>query len=192
MEARDPIARLILLGSVIAVTAAGAVALKAVTDRPGAGAPEAGVDSSALVPLRGGASLIARPGTPGRQIVDWVASDAPRGQFEVGGNQFDGRSAEPTIEARARLTRLVAILRSDSNVDLLLVGHCDRTSDLAADQALSEARARTVRRILRDSGISSARIKIEGRGGTQPIADDRTSTGRARNERITLELTRHD
>jgi flagellar motor protein MotB len=45
--------------------------------------------------------------------------------------------------------------------------------------------------MLKDSGIDAARIKIEGRGGTQPIADDRTPAGRARNERISLELTRH-
>jgi OmpA-OmpF porin, OOP family len=49
-----------------------------------------------------------------------------------------------------------------------------------------------VRLVLKTNGISAARIKFEGRGGTQPIADNRTPAGRARNERITLELTRHD
>ena len=191
MDRELPVARLVLLGLFIIIVVTGSLALKSRMNAPAASAPDAGGDSPAVVSLHGGATLIAEPGTVGREIVDWLASDAPRGRFELGGRQFDGRSVEPTIEARARLPRLIAMLNSDSDVDVLLVGHSDRSADPTADQALSEARARAVRRMLEASGISSARIKFEGRGGTQPIGDDRTPVGRAQNERITLELTRH-
>ncbi|MBC9032642.1 OmpA family protein [Sphingomonas sp. JC676] len=187
METAYPIARLVLLGLFVMMTAS----CNSATDTPAANATDAGVDNSAIVALHGGSTLIAERGTVGREIVDWLASSAPQGRFELGGRQFDGRSAEPTIEAQARLTRLIQMLKSDSDVHILLVGHSDRSADAAADQALSEARARAVRRILEASGIFSTRIKVEGRGGTQPIADDRTPAGRAQNQRVSLELTRH-
>src|SRR5258706_1529090 len=164
MDRELPVARLVLLGLFIIIVVTGSLALKSAMNAPRATASEAGGESPAVVSLHGGATLIAEPGTVGRQIVDWLASDATRGQFELGGHQFDGRSVEPTIEAQARLPRLIEMLQSDSDVQVLLVGPNDRSADPAADQALFQARAPAVRLMLKTSGNSPGRLHVEETG----------------------------
>jgi hypothetical protein len=149
-------------------------------------------DPAAVVALRNGDTMLASPGTPGRQIIDWLASDVPEGRFELGGKQFVGRSVEPTLEARARVPRLIAMLRSDPSVHVDIVGHSDTSGDPAADRSLSEQRARKLADLLHAAGISSDRIRTEGRGGSEPIADETTTEGRQLDQRVSLILVRKE
>ena len=63
-------------------------------------------------------------------------------------------------------------------------GHTDATGDAAANRALSEARAGSVVAALALRGISSSRLKAEGFGAEQPLADNTSAAGRAQNRRI--------
>jgi len=134
--------------------------------------------------------MVAKSGTVGRELVDWLASNEQSRSFELGGQEFLGRSAEPTMESKVRLLRLVTMLNANPDVKIHIVGHSDKTSDPAADRTLSEARAGAIAHALKDGGISQARISFEGQGGQQPIGDNRTADGRARNERVSIALTR--
>jgi hypothetical protein len=191
MRNNSSIGHLVLFAFGVAIVVPASVAIKHVLDAPPrdiASGPRG--DPAAIVALRDGSTLMAQPGTPGRQIVDWLAADAPEGRFELGGRQFTGRSAEPTVEAKARVPRLIAMLRSDSSVHVDIVGHSDHSGDAAADRALSEERARSVERLLHAGGITRNRIHVEGRGGAEPIADEATADGRQRNQRVSLILWR--
>ncbi|WP_322026847.1 type IVB secretion system protein IcmH/DotU [Burkholderia sp. BCC1977] len=53
-----------------------------------------------------------------------------------------------------------------------------------SNQALSEARARHVARILVAAGVPVPSINVEGRGDTESLADNDTALGRARNRRV--------
>jgi outer membrane protein OmpA-like peptidoglycan-associated protein len=144
-----------------------------------------------VVALRDKSTLLVQKGSVGQDIVDWLARhDRATRTFELGGDQFVGRTAEPTPEAIGRATRLVALLRANPDVTVTIVGHTVASSDAAADRALSVARAQHLLQTLASNGIRRERLRAEGHGSSEPLADNRTAEGRARNQRITLVLSR--
>ncbi|MCP5270495.1 MAG: OmpA family protein [Burkholderiaceae bacterium] len=76
----------------------------------------------------------------------------------------------------------------DSTVLVRIVGHTDSTGSDAINDPLSLARARTVRDYLEDRGVPASRLMIEGRGSRQPVADNATDAGRAKNRRVEIFL----
>ncbi|MEM6623461.1 MAG: OmpA family protein [Pseudomonadota bacterium] len=91
-------------------------------------------------------------------------------------------------DAGARvLDRLAAVaLRclNSSRLSLRILGHTDAQGAQAANQALSEARAKAVLAALSDRGVRDSAMRAEGLGESQPIADNDTAEGRAKNRRI--------
>ena len=72
-----------------------------------------------------------------------------------------------------------------------VVGHTDsipvqRSNPFQSNQGLSEARAETIARVLAAAGVPAELISSEGRAATQPIADNGTREGRARNRRVEI------
>jgi outer membrane protein OmpA-like peptidoglycan-associated protein len=100
--------------------------------------------------------------------------------------QFAFNSAAVLPESRPQIEGIDALLREEPSWCLRIVGHADATGDPAYNRELSGERAETVRRLLLDSGIEEKRLVAEGRGADQPIADNGTSEGRARNRRVEL------
>jgi outer membrane protein OmpA-like peptidoglycan-associated protein len=76
----------------------------------------------------------------------------------------------------------------DSTVQVRIVGHTDSTGSDAVNDPLSLERARTVRNYLEDRGVPSSRLMIEGRGSRQPVADNTSDAGRAKNRRVEIFL----
>ena len=148
-------------------------------------------DLSAVVALPDGTVMTAPKGTAGRDMVDWLASDDKTERyFELGGREFEGRSIEPTIESKVRIQRGVAILKANPNVTLHVIGYSSNSGDAAADMALSRARAAWIAKALDEGGIARGRLSAEGRGAANPIGDNATPAGRARNERVAM-ILRH-
>lgn len=67
-----------------------------------------------------------------------------------------------------------------------VIGHASSDGDAAYNQRLSENRASNVAQYLITSGVQRERIYAAGRGETQPIADNATAEGRARNRRVEI------
>ena len=72
-----------------------------------------------------------------------------------------------------------------------VIGHTDsipvqRSNPLASNQGLSEARARTIADALVAAGVPAELVSAEGRAAQQPIADNATADGRARNRRVEI------
>lgn len=76
----------------------------------------------------------------------------------------------------------------DNKVLVRIVGHTDSTGSDAINDPLSLARARTVRDYLSDRGVPAARLDIAGRGAREPVADNATEAGRAKNRRVEIFL----
>ncbi len=74
----------------------------------------------------------------------------------------------------------------DSLIDVY--GHTDSTGSDAYNQALSERRAQAVANYLISRGVSSARLRWQGFGETQPVATNETGEGRARNRRVEIKI----
>jgi outer membrane protein OmpA-like peptidoglycan-associated protein len=73
-------------------------------------------------------------------------------------------------------------------IALEIEGHTDNTGNAANNLQLSESRATAVSSYLREKGISSSRITVKGFGHSNPIADNKTPAGRAKNSRVELNV----
>jgi outer membrane protein OmpA-like peptidoglycan-associated protein len=76
----------------------------------------------------------------------------------------------------------------DATMHVRVVGHTDNTGGDAVNDPLSVSRARSVREYLSARGVSSQRVEISGEGSRQPIADNSSADGRARNRRVEIFL----
>lgn len=114
---------------------------------------------------------------------------APATQAEVRSLtlHFGTGSATPRLDAQAR-QQLRALVRTAQGGRIRVVGHADSTGSEAANQALSEARAAAVRRLLVQAGAAADAVETSGAGAGQPVADNGTAEGRARNRRVDVSL----
>ncbi|MEZ5541941.1 MAG: OmpA family protein [Pseudomonadota bacterium] len=80
------------------------------------------------------------------------------------------------------------IQRTDRVVDVKVVGHTDSSGAEAYNQALSVRRATTVRDYLASKGVDPNLMSVSGMGESQPVADNRTSAGRAQNRRVEVSI----
>jgi OOP family OmpA-OmpF porin len=68
------------------------------------------------------------------------------------------------------------------------VGHTDSVGSEAYNQKLSLRRAEAVKAYLVSKGIEANRVYTEGKGTKQPVADNKTTEGRAKNRRVEIEV----
>ena len=76
----------------------------------------------------------------------------------------------------------------DGTVKVLVIGHTDSTGSDAINDPLSLQRAQTVRDFLATRGVPSSRMEIAGRGSREPVAENTTDAGRAKNRRVEIFL----
>jgi OOP family OmpA-OmpF porin len=75
------------------------------------------------------------------------------------------------------------------NIEVVIaVGHTDNVGGDSYNQRLSVRRAEAVKAYLVSKGIESNRVYTEGKGEKQPVADNKTSEGRAKNRRVEVEV----
>jgi len=87
------------------------------------------------------------------------------------------------------LDKLVAAA-SDCAVNIAIEGHTDSRGSVELNNALSQARADSVRGYLIDNGVAAERISARGFGSARPIADNNTISGRQANRRIEFRVQR--
>ncbi|MET4578899.1 outer membrane protein OmpA [Ottowia thiooxydans] len=99
---------------------------------------------------------------------------------------FDKSVLKP--EGRAKLDDLIGKVKGINLEVIIAVGHTDSVGSNAYNQRLSVRRAEAVKAYLVSKGIERNRIYTEGKGETQPVADNRTAEGRAKNRRVEIEV----
>src|SRR2546421_10294349 len=101
---------------------------------------------------------------------------------------FDTGKADVKPEGQAKLGELAAKLRDVSFDSIAVTGHTDNVGTDVANQRLSLRRANAVKQYLATHGIAGEKIKTPGRGKTSPVAENKTTQGRARNRRVEVEI----
>ena len=99
---------------------------------------------------------------------------------------FRTGNADISPDFQSVLTSVGGTIREWCGVTAVVVGHTDSTGTVVANQRLSERRATSVVTSLRAQGLDSARLRAEGRGQNEPIADNSTEDGRAQNRRVEI------
>ena len=119
-----------------------------------------------------------------------VAKDVPdtRAKFEQGkivsNLLFYTGTSKLRPESMGALLDVSKVLKEVTS-PVKIIGHTDSDGDDASNQKLSQQRAETVKSILaKQYGIDESLLSIEGRGETQPIADNKSGEGKAQNRRV--------
>ena len=102
---------------------------------------------------------------------------------------FDFGRSELKPEFRPALQALAESLAAYPSTFIDVMGHTDNVGTAAANQRLSEERARTVANALTAFGVQPARIATRGYGFSLPVASNATAEGRARNRRVEIRLS---
>lgn len=113
-----------------------------------------------------------------KQKVEYAAKNI---FFNTGSAQLLKKSFKP-------LDEVVKILNENPTLLLDIEGHTDNTGKPEKNQALSEARANAVKAYLTSKGIDAGRLTAAGYGSDRPVADNKTTAGRAKNRRSELKL----
>ncbi|HWJ04297.1 MAG TPA: OmpW family outer membrane protein [Steroidobacteraceae bacterium] len=122
------------------------------------------------------------PGTPAGTKVDKVGCPLEQTLKLL----FDFDSAELRPESITELERVVKFMNDVPFAATLIQGHTDSVGNDAYNLKLSDRRAKAVFDYLSSRGVDPARVKSEGKGEAEPIADNKTAEGRQENRRVML------
>ena len=103
---------------------------------------------------------------------------------------FDTGKSTIKPEARQVLEEAAQRIRKFEGASVLVSGHTDNVGSAASNQKLSAERAAAVQEYLvAQGGVAAGSLRTQGFGASQPVADNGTEAGRARNRRVDVVIT---
>jgi outer membrane protein OmpA-like peptidoglycan-associated protein len=107
------------------------------------------------------------------------------GKFSTTGILFDFQSAVIKPESYAVVKEIATVLKDNPSIKVNVIGHTSSDGDENANMELSRKRSAAVKEMLVTTfAIDAARIETDGKGETQPVADNKTREGKALNRRV--------
>lgn len=128
------------------------------------------------------------PNTRAGAQVD-VAGCEIKEEIELPGVNFESNAATLLSGTERVLNDAAETLKRNPGIKVEVAGHTDSDGAAAYNQDLSARRAETVRAYLAARGVAADRMTVRGYGEAEPIADNTTPTGKARNRRVVLRVT---
>ena len=153
----------------------------------GAIVPQAQAQAAQVPPAVAPAPAKAPAVTPAPAVVPAPAPAATKVTYAADAF-FDFDKAVLKPEGKAKLDDLASKVKGINLEVVIAVGHTDSKGTDAYNQKLSVRRAEAVKAYLVSKGIESNRVYTEGKGEGQPVADNGTKEGRAKNRRVEVEV----
>lgn len=142
----------------------------------------------AIVPAAAPASAPAAAAPAARPAPAPVAPPAATKVTYAADAFFDFDKSVLKPEGKAKLDDLVGKIKGINLEVIIAVGHTDAVGSDTYNQKLSVRRSEAVKAYLVSKGIEKNRVYTEGKGEKQPVADNKTSEGRAKNRRVEIEV----
>jgi OOP family OmpA-OmpF porin len=144
----------------------------------------------ALVPVAAAPAPVAAPAPPAAAPAPAPAPQPPAATKVTYAADafFDFDKSVLKAEGKAKLDDLVGKVKGINLEVIIAVGHTDSVGTDKYNQRLSVRRAEAVKAYLVSKGIEKNRVYTEGKGEKQPVADNRTAEGRAKNRRVEIEV----
>lgn len=105
---------------------------------------------------------------------------------------FDVGKSELKSAAMSNIQNLANSLKDNPETNVTIIGHTDNTGSDATNLKLSERRAESVKAFTMNQGIMANRLSIQGKGEAEPIADNTTDDGRAKNRRVEIVIVANE
>lgn len=102
---------------------------------------------------------------------------------------FDTGKADLKSQAKSDLAQMATIMKKYPENVLAIKGYTDSTGTAKTNETLSEKRAEAVKNQLVNNGIPVTVVTAMGMGPANPVADNKTATGRQQNRRVEIEVT---
>ncbi|WP_168461427.1 OmpA family protein [Acinetobacter sp. A1] len=102
--------------------------------------------------------------------------------------EFESGSSILTEAGKKILDEMAVALNSVGAKKVKIIGHTDSSGDAQKNTVLSQARAVAVQDYLVAKNIAADRLSTEGKGSSQPVANNATADGRKKNRRIGFEV----
>ncbi|MGB5319098.1 OmpA family protein, partial [Eudoraea sp.] len=107
------------------------------------------------------------------------------GKFSTTGILFDSGSDKIKPESYGTLKKIADALQQESGMNIMIIGHTDADGNDSSNLELSKNRATSVMNALTNEfGIAGDRLKTDGKGESDPVADNNTTQGKAQNRRV--------
>jgi outer membrane protein OmpA-like peptidoglycan-associated protein len=101
---------------------------------------------------------------------------------------FDFNSAALKNTSIPDLNRAISLMTSQSKMIVVVAGYTDSVGSAEFNQKLSEDRAAAIKAYIVSHGIGASRVQSVGHGKNDPVADNGTDEGRARNRRVEFQV----
>lgn len=107
------------------------------------------------------------------------------GKFVTTGILFNVNSDQIKPQSYGVIKEIAQALKDNTEVNIKIIGHTDSDGSASSNLILSKKRAEAVKKsLINDFSIEEERLTIDGKGASQPVADNKTNTGKAANRRV--------
>lgn len=103
---------------------------------------------------------------------------------------FAFNSSDLTPSMQSKLDSVMGKLEDPGVASIKVIGHTDSVGSDEYNQELSQKRASSVAEYLLSQGVTPSKVTSEGKGESEPVADNETEEGRAQNRRVELHINR--
>ncbi len=125
-----------------------------------------------------------------QSTADSFTKKLKKSQNEKGPIRFKKGKAEIDPACDPTMKYIAKLIKETPGFHVQVDGHTDNVGNPESNKKLSQERAEAVvKYLVQKKGVDAKRLSARGWGDTQPIADNKTEKGRAKNRRVDFTVT---